>query len=199
MYATAVKIQPPAVVMGGTSDVLATIHDPTTEIAVWQRRLSEAITENLQLSCWPESERFCCDVVDIAQTMDEILPDAPKLAADITTLAQQFAALFSASQLRVRMETVTGNACKKFHVDYVRARLITTYLGGGSEWGYSHEGNEPTDVQQFSTGDVTIFKGARYEGYNNPTVLHRSPPIAGTGLKRYVLCIDLAEGSFAPE
>ena len=113
------------------------------------------------------------------------LPDA--LIADIAALANRFAELTGNSSLRVRLEGVTTNACKKVHADYTDVRLITTYAGPGTDFAPHGDGN--CCLERVPTGAVALFKG-RLIGAGHEPCLHRSPPIEGSGEARLVLVID---------
>ena len=56
------------------------------------------------------------------------------LNADIAILLARLAHLAEARRLRVSFGAVRRDQCRKFHVDYVRYRLVTTYAGPGTEW-----------------------------------------------------------------
>lgn len=107
------------------------------------------------------------------------------LAADIAELATRFAAITRSTRLAVRLEIVETDACRRFHADHVTYRLLSTYRGQATQW---IRANEPDDIQHMRTGDVGIFKG-RVLAPDTP-ILHRSPPIAGTGEQRLLLVID---------
>jgi hypothetical protein len=113
------------------------------------------------------------------------LPNA--LIADIAALANRFAELTGKSSLRVRLEGVTTNACKKVHADYTDVRLITTYAGPGTD--YAPHGDGDCCLERVPTGAVALFKG-RLFGAGHEPCLHRSPPIEGSGEARLVLVID---------
>ncbi|MFT3968553.1 MAG: DUF1826 domain-containing protein, partial [Sphingobium sp.] len=81
----------------------------------------------------------------------------------------------------------------KFHADYVKVRTITTYLGQGTQWidtGSAEMAGTAggPEAEQLDPGDVGMFKGRLWQ--ETPTILHRSPPIGGSGEKRLVLVID---------
>ena len=85
--------------------------------------------------------------------------------------------------------------CPRFHVDWVPCRLITTYHGAATEWlphqcvdcsrlGTGNKGQsgrrsrldfKRSDIQQLSSGDVSLLKGERWEGNENAGLVHRSP------------------------
>jgi hypothetical protein len=113
----------------------------------------------------------------------------------VADLAEHFAALASTRAVEVRLSVVETNSCRKFHADWVTMRLITTYTGAGTQWVTPADaeriaaGQEPLAIHALAPGDVGIFRGRLAAG--RPAV-HRSPPIAGTGIRRLLLVIDPA-------
>jgi Protein of unknown function (DUF1826) len=120
------------------------------------------------------------------------------LVTDILMLANRFAAVMDVGDVEIRLEHVTTNACKKFHGDYVTARLICTYVGPGTQWLEGEDAancdcGDPHNIRQLSTGDVALFKGRLWSA--EPPAIHRSPPIEGTGEERLVLAINPARST----
>ena len=124
--------------------------------------------------------------------------DAAALTADIVDLAATFTDIMDTDRVAIRLEVVETDACRRFHADYVTARLICTYVGPGTQWLDTRDaaalaaGADPQTltIRQIGTGDVAIFKG-RLWSPDAPAV-HRSPPIAGTGARRLMLVMDPA-------
>jgi hypothetical protein len=111
------------------------------------------------------------------------------LATDIAALAARFAALVGSGTARLSCERILGDACRKWHVDYIDLRLVCTYWGPGTDWRDPRTGAE----HRIGPQQPALFKGRLY-GDDAPLVEHRSPPIAGTGQQRLVLVIDTPEG-----
>lgn len=120
------------------------------------------------------------------------------LADDIVDKADMMAQLTGAPALRVRLDVIEDDHCRKFHFDNVRLRLVTTYRGPGTEWISPRHASRlapgsvpPNDViRRLSRGHVAVMRGAKGATPDRPGVLHRSPPIAGTGIVRLFLAID---------
>jgi hypothetical protein len=109
------------------------------------------------------------------------------LYADFRRLAGRFSALTASPVVRMRLEHVIDDSCRKFHVDAVGLRLLCTYAGPGPEW--IDPGGK---IRRMTTMEVAVFKGSAFPGAGQP-VLHRSPPLSsGTfvGQSRLVFCID---------
>ncbi len=121
------------------------------------------------------------------------LPDGHErnwLQDDIISLADMFAGLMSAEFLRLRMEAVTNNACRKFHIDSIVARLICTYRGTGTQYGISIDGKDPDQVFTVKTGAPILLRGKLWPERPKSGLLHRSPPIEETGETRLLLVLD---------
>jgi hypothetical protein len=125
-------------------------------------------------------------VVDAVQALGQI---PLELRADIHDLATRFAALMGVPTVRIRLEAINTNACRRVHADYTDLRLISTYWGPGTE--YVPAGQEPPDagLVRLAAGHVALFKG-RLFGDGHAPCFHRSPPAGDTGERRLVLVID---------
>ncbi len=117
-------------------------------------------------------------------------PERDWLEADITLLTEVFSDLVSARYLRLRLDVVTTNACRKFHIDAITARLVCTYRGTGTQYGISRDGAEPKRVFTVQTGSPILLRGTCWPETPRSGLLHRSPPIEGTGETRLVLVLD---------
>ncbi|MGP7796908.1 DUF1826 domain-containing protein [Sphingomonas sp. CLY1604] len=180
-----------AVAIGGDSLVLARIVVPEVHLAIWRRSLPPAF------AALAAADRAALDDVDAElelAALDTMLPviladaghRAPADAVrEIVSLAAMFAAIMAADRLRIRLEVVETDACRRFHADHVTARLLTTLAGPGTQWMRVGEEGPP---EQLAAAEVAIFKGRRWA--EEPAILHRSPPIAGSGTDRLLLVID---------
>jgi hypothetical protein len=190
---------------GGQPEALETIAAPMVNLAVWQRRMpSGALAEAIKLvvghqgAVLIEDRPAQIETALAAAIRAACWPDLPCLCADAADLGQRFAAIMGPEALSLRLEIIDGDACRKFHADYVTARLITTYVGPGSEWLSNEDAaglasgvpSGQLAVRRVRSGDVALFKGRRW---SDSPIIHRSPPIEGTGQRRLVLVINPAE------
>jgi hypothetical protein len=131
-------------------------------------------------------------------------PARDALIADMADLAARFAASLRAQTVRLRLDVVTHNACRRWHRDCVPLRLICTYRGPGTRWvppafgrvalAHSDEDEVPC-ARDLQAGEVALFKGCGWPGHSHDGgIVHRSPRIEGTGLVRLVLVCDLPHG-----
>ncbi|MBX9729378.1 MAG: DUF1826 domain-containing protein [Sphingopyxis sp.] len=124
---------------------------------------------------------------EVATIGTELADLPPVLRDDAVMLAKRFAALMDVDSVRVRVEAISGDACRKFHADYTDLRLITSWAGPGTDW--LPPGASESAFERVPTGWVGLFKGHLFGDGHRPCI-HRSPPIAGTGELRLVLVID---------
>ncbi|MBR0648079.1 DUF1826 domain-containing protein [Roseomonas terrae] len=119
------------------------------------------------------------------------LPVPLDLAVDMTQLARVFAAISGRSRVRLRLDGVTHDACRRFHCDAVGLRLLCTYRGVGTQWTMC--GPDCTTPHQAPACSVALLKGSRHEPPPPPGCLHRSPPVSRlpeNRRARLLLCID---------
>ncbi|MBG0811536.1 DUF1826 domain-containing protein [Methylosinus sp. H3A] len=117
------------------------------------------------------------------------------LVSDVMRLALLYREATRAGEIRVRLETIADDACRLFHVDFVRFRLVTTYRGPGTQWIAPAPGADPLaeePIRRLERGWVAILRGEKAATAEAPAQPHRSPPIAGTGVERLFLAIDEA-------
>ncbi len=183
---------------------LSAIADSTTNLAVCRRPTATTAFNPKNLSQVDDlSGEF--SVAALASNLPGRMSDAgyetpemDALASDIASLATQFAQIMDTDRVAIRLEVVETDACRRFHADYVTARLICTYVGPGTQWLDAADaaalaaGADPEmlTIRDIGTGDVAIFKGRLWAP--DAPAIHRSPPIAGTGVQRLVLVIDPA-------
>lgn len=131
------------------------------------------------------------------------------LGTDLTILADAVASLTRSARPRIGLHTVSTDACRKWHCDFVGLRLLVTYAGPGTLWAPeaavdrrwlgSIEGDmdevnarilrDPAQARSTEVGDVLVCKGDAFPGNSGRGAVHRSPPLAGTK-RRLVLKID---------
>ena len=112
------------------------------------------------------------------------------LEADVSAIVTTFAELMSTDYVRMRLEVVTTNACRKFHIDRIVGRLVCTYRGTGTQYGISDGNHDPVHVHTVSTGAPILLRGSLWPAVPAPGLSHRSPPIEGSGEVRLVLVLD---------
>ncbi|NVK23276.1 MAG: DUF1826 domain-containing protein [Kangiellaceae bacterium] len=182
---------------------LLDIHEPACAAAIWQRnplpRFQNWI-EALPPEKLPKArlilrpDAVCDALLNVAERCGTTeCPERDMLIEDASALAAIFANVMQAEYLRLRLDVVDTNACRKFHIDAVKARLVCTYRGTGTQYGLSENGQDPAEIVTVPTGAPIVLRGTRWPETPLSSLLHRSPPIAGTGETRLLLVLDPVE------
>lgn len=179
--------------------MLHEVLDPGCNLAIWQGavsgRFADLLAEDRDDLRFQSAIRFLHDRLrlELEAAGYEEAPATEELIAGVASLAEHFCAVLGLDELEVRLEVVATDSCRKWHADYVRARLIATLVGPGTQWLTSADaervrsGLEPLRVNAMAPGDAGIFKGKLATG---APAVHRSPPIAGTGAKRLLVVLN---------
>lgn len=170
---------------------------------VWNRTIPESAGVWLEgvdpeTLPWARVKLMPQDVATVVhQACDESgLSDGPErdwFIKDVADIAECFAGVMSARRLQLRFDIITGNACRKFHTDAVKARLICTYRGPGTQYGMLTGNTDPDSVFDVRTGCPIVIRGTRWPSPASENFRHRSPPIEGFGITRLNLVLDALE------
>ena len=185
---------------------LADIKETDTELVIYRRTLASGLNDwiqELSPSVLPHLRIFAAPE-DVPSALNPMLDACgmPKnsmrklLISDITELAFAFSQITESKRVDLRLEHIKNDACWRFHIDYVEVRLLTTYLGATTEWVQPAYANQAIKQQRKFLGplehldinDVAIFKGKSSSQTNG--IVHRSPPLAGTGVSRLLLALN---------
>jgi hypothetical protein len=91
--------------------------------------------------------------------------------------------VYGIREVCVKMQTMQGAACPRFHVDRVVVRALCTYHGPGTEYVPPEDtvvlGNRvirvaEDKVQRCNAGDILFLKGLE-DSWCRPPAVHRSP------------------------
>ncbi|MEM6857187.1 MAG: DUF1826 domain-containing protein [Pseudomonadota bacterium] len=179
--------------------VLSAIRKEACNLAIWERPCDPSLRALLATEL--ADIRFSAALSALEANLQAELANAgyrdcdarAALIEDIVTLAESYAIIMQLGAVSVRLAIITTDSCRKFHADYVRARLITTYIGTGTQWidaadaARVAKGEEPRALHTLSAGDIGLFKGKMW---TQSPAIHRSPPIADTGERRLLLVLD---------
>jgi len=181
-------------ICGESPKVMAEIFHDGVNMAVWQRRLPAQLEDFAALVISLGQPLADQRVVEVSEhepvLLPGLLPEAADLhgyeafVADVTWLVSAYTCLLGARRVGLRLRVLQGAMCPRFHVDNVPVRLLTTYVGPGSDWleegAIEREGlhlaSAPVDnIQQLKTGDVAVLKGEKWIGNEGAGLIHRSP------------------------
>jgi len=153
------------------------------------------LEESLDVACDAAVEELDRRLAPICHA----LPGRSAWLHDIGELVEVFSQLFGVQRVGLRVMTLSGPMCPRFHVDRIPVRLLTTYAGPGTEWlrdqdversrlGPGAEGQPDEQsgllrpgarVRRMPPGTVALFKGSTWGTGELRGVVHRSPDAAG--------------------
>lgn len=182
------------------------IKETDMQLVIWQRSLPSGFQDwidEADAECLPDI-RILIKHNELQPALEPLLDSCglrasemrDQLIADVNDLVIAFSNIIQSNDVDVRLQRVSHDACWKFHRDSVETRLVTTYRGPTTEW-VRHEYAEQAiqkqrefegPLEHLGEGDVAIFKGSCANP--NRGIVHRSPPIIGTGLTRLLLCLN---------
>jgi len=179
---------------------LKVIHKPGCAAAIWQRTPLPEFQhwiDNVDPAHLPKTRMIVApDKVRDALQKTALMcgtpncPECGMLVDDISALAMIFADVMEADYIRLRLDVINTNACRKFHIDAVTARLVCTYRGTGTQYGISTDGAEPSRIFTVPSCAPIILRGTAWPNTPKSGLLHRPPPIEGTDETRLLLVLD---------
>jgi hypothetical protein len=194
------------IVVGTARATLDGILDAGVTLAVWTRRAPPGLAawlDGLPPERLPDG-RFVCEPEKVPARLAVLCDKAglgdgrarALLIDDIASLAATFGRIASARRVDLRLEAVDHDSCWRFHRDRVGLRLNATYRGPGTQWPPLELAARASRAQRRYRGAlnelprfaVGLFKGERRAGA--AAILHRSPPITGSGITRLFLCLN---------
>lgn len=196
--------------LGNTPEILTDIYNPDCNLAVWKRTLSQDVA--LYLQCFAKTQQsvairtlFTCQPAmadNVRHCLQQALPKGQgqdAIIEDVVHLMEMYECLFEPQAIGMRLTKLDRAMCPRFHVDYLPARLVTCYLGAGTQWlpeppaGVTRiPTEEPETFEQLHAGDVALLKGDGWYENEGFGIVHRSPPVP-EGQTRLFLSLDWAD------
>ncbi len=128
--------------------------------------------------------------VALPETSDVVEPAAmDALGKEVTFAVDVLHELLDCDRVGVRIATLRGPMCPRFHVDQIPCRMLVTFSGAGTEWIASDEVDreqfadrqnlEPplrngASIRQLPAGSWSLLKGGTWDDQFSG-VVHRSP------------------------
>ena len=129
---------------------------------------------------------------DLNTLLEKIVPDNLKKDSfysywlyDMAKICESFCQMLKSESLKFTLSSQRG--CRRFHVDYVKFRLLVTYAGEGTEWISDKGANrkafldgapneeiilDSSEVNHMKKWDIALFRGGP------KGLLHRTPDLA---------------------
>ncbi|MEM6810319.1 MAG: DUF1826 domain-containing protein [Pseudomonadota bacterium] len=180
----------------------AGIYDADVELVSVTPKNGPLMSDVADLSRRPIKARWSQTPGDRAVTEEQVHRAVESEASaclvdEIDSATQLMADLLGCTGAGIRVATLNGPMCPRFHVDYVPCRMIMTLMGPGTEWiahdevdRVAFEGRtnetipvvEGKEVRHLKAGSWTLMKGGTWADDLFHGVVHRSPHYAGDRL-----------------
>jgi len=118
--------------------------------------MPEPVVMMLATSVWPPLSLPLPDM----RSIRKIAPAGLRLKADVSVVLAASESRARGSHSTVRLEHITDDACSRFQKDNTDFRLVTTYLGQGTQWARV-ENRALGQIQTLDRFDVGMFLGQR--------------------------------------
>jgi hypothetical protein len=203
--------------------VLGRIFDEEISVALWCRENQQTVASYFDnvFQRLGMGLRGIFSLGSLKAELEASLPDAKGRAEaidDIFLLSDMLTTLFNCDSVGLRLAPLDAAMCPKLHADNIPVRLVSTYLGEGTQWlpqerlvsanalqpnasntlgTHKHKlatslGNvnyRESDIMQMSSFDVGLLKGKAWPEQEESAALHRSCPVS-QGAKRVLLTLD---------
>jgi hypothetical protein len=204
-------------VTGLSPQVMTKIYEAQCNLVLLQRFLPKEIDaychELIDSNCYINL-RFVIDPKQCLFSLSSSLPDLAgksEFIEDLALLVDMYSCLFDLDEVGFRLQVLDRAMCPRFHIDKLGCRLVSTYLGKGTQWLFNNDvdrsklgvGNrglsddqsgiiaDPACIQNVNQGDVVLLKGEGWYANEGLGIVHRSPPML-LGEKRIVVTMDFA-------
>ena len=191
---------------GDNPSVLDEIHTSGVEFVIWRRERDPVLgdwADGLDNQSSPHG-RLLSTPQDAESALSKFFEKsgvplalgAKAFMADVKDLATHYSRIANTDLVDIRIGHIVNDACWKFHRDNVALRLISTYSGPGTEYvsvdqsvrALREQRDYDGPIERVPGFGVALFKGLR----DSPSgIVHRSPPVAGSGIARLVLCLNV--------
>ncbi|WP_299182875.1 DUF1826 domain-containing protein [uncultured Neptuniibacter sp.] len=198
-------------------EVMTTIYEEQINLVIWQRSLNPSILQYCHqlVDSYPNfNMRSVIKPKSAPQSLSSVLPDQKGrdvFIQDLTLLVEMYSCLFDLDEVGVRLQVLDRAMCPRFHTDKLGCRLVSTYVGEGTEWLHNRDidrsklgaGNQglsddksglysnAASIQQACMGDVILLKGDGWYDNEGLGAVHRSPTVKHHQ-QRLVVTMDFA-------
>ncbi|WP_289034259.1 DUF1826 domain-containing protein [uncultured Roseibium sp.] len=184
-------------------EVLHQIAEPGVAAAIWQRTVDPGFEKWIDTLSQDELPTLrtvvpaqlakaallhACEIAGLASS-----PERDFLIEDAGSLALAVGKILKVRYVRIRLDVTSGTMCPMFHVDQVRARLLCSYRGEGTEYVSAADVADPACHKRMATGEAGLFRGARWSDDETCGLLHRSPHQEKGDAARLLLVVEPAE------
>ena len=197
---------------------ISNIFNREINISIWKRNLNSNTLHASEILLKRNSDLQFSELVNknfsIDFLVDKISADEKLICfyEDIQYLTKLFCELFDIKDAWLRIEAIDKPMCPRFHADYLKCRLVTTYYGPATQWlpnslvnrnklGQGNNGladdisglfSKKSDIENLDIGDIGLLKGEAWVNNEGLGLVHRSPH-TDSDYKRLYVTIDFGD------
>ena len=177
------------------------IFDNNKNISIWKRKLSDELSSICKYFYEKNPDLAFSKIINIdsfkknLNSEFETDKNISVLINDIYEVVKEFCNIFNTKKVWLRLDSIDKPMCPNFHTDDVKCRMVTTYLGPGTQWIPKHlidKNMTKSDIMQLNVGDVALLKGEGWKGNEENGLIHRSPHL-NTNYKRLYMTVDFVD------
>lgn len=180
---------------------LSKIFKEEINILIWQRIINDKLLKAGEYILDRHPELAISEVVkpeEIERILIKEIDSSHEVACiskDISKIVKIFCTLFNVNSVWLRLDAIDKPMCPRFHADYLKCRLVSTYIGPATQWiphdlvnhsklGSGNKGKsdkesglflKDADIKQLNIADIGLLKGEAWEGNQGGGIVHRSP------------------------
>ena len=180
---------------------LSKIYNEEINILIWQRIINDKLLNASEYVLRKHPELAISEVIKPEEIKNILIQEIDSsqevacLSKDISEIVKIFCMLFNVNSVWLRLDAIDKPMCPRFHADYLKCRLVSTYKGPATQWiphnlvnhsklGSGNEGKsdkesglflKDEDIMQLNVGDIGLLKGEAWEGNQGGGIVHRSP------------------------
>lgn len=180
---------------------LSKIYNEEINILIWQRIINDKLLNASEYVLSKHPELAISEVIKPEEIKKILIREIDSsqevlcLSKDISEIVKIFCMLFNVNSVWLRLDAIDKPMCPRFHADYLKCRLVSTYKGPATQWiphnlvnhsklGSGNEGKsdkesglflKDEDIKQLNIGDIGLLKGEAWEGNQGGGIVHRSP------------------------
>ena len=206
-----------------THDLLnsSNIFNKNINISIWKRKLTNQILNSSHIILEDNPSLSISKLFTPIKIYEKLFDDFDSnkkylpLLMDVSELLNIFCKKFKLEKAWLRLEAISNPMCPRFHSDFVDCRMVTTYVGPGTEWlpnhfldrsklGHGNNGKSDEEsglyesnnqIEQLEVGHVALLKGEKWNGNKGRGLIHRSPQSKEL-YQRLYMTIDFPEFYF---
>lgn len=190
---------------------LSALFEDGVNVVALSRRLEAALVEEARMALARPSFRVLTSIAPGGgpSALGAQMTEFPKLAAELHFWTEVLAELTGCELVGVRLARLETAMCPRFHIDKVTVRVVSTFVGGGTEYlaeedvdrrwlGHAAPGKSDevsgllrsgARIRRAEAGDVVLLKGEAWPDNAGRGAVHRSPRASADSL-RLVMTLD---------